>query len=134
MPKHGRLTVVKVKDSGGTLRDLTPYLTDSDFPDETDAVDVTPYGVTRKVYLVGLGDGTLSGSGNWDATPDGWLAGLRGVDAVDYEYYPAGTATGMVKYAGKVQLKSYGMTSESGGKVGFSFSMQQTGDQTRTVV
>jgi hypothetical protein len=60
----------------------------------------------------------VSISGSWDATADAILAGIVGV-AGTFEYGPAGSAGGAVKFTGEAICTSYNVSAPVGDKVSF---------------
>ena len=91
---HGKLAAFKVDDSGGTLRDLSAYLNDIGFPRDQEMADTTTFKTTgtAKTFIPGLSDSTISISGLFDATADGYLAGLVGfASSQSFEYGPQGS-------------------------------------------
>lgn len=131
---HGKSAVFQVQDSGGTLRDLSSYLTSDGLSREADTPEVTAKGDNSKNYIAGLFDGSIPIEGNFDVVVDGYLAGILNV-ARTFEYYPAGTPVGATKpkYSGSVILTSYEVEAPVDDKVGFSGEFQITGDVVRAV-
>ena len=130
---HGKSTVFKLDDSGGTLRDLSSYLMEVSFPETIETADVTAFGTTgAKSYIVGLKDATISLTGKWDSTLDGYIAGVLGQSAsLSFEYGPAGSTAGLVKYSGECYVTSYNIGSPVGDAVSASVELQVTGAVTR---
>lgn len=131
---HGKSAVFKLDDSGGTLRDLSTYLDDIGFPRDIETAETTTFGVagSAKTYIVGLSDATISISGKFDATADGYLAGVVGNSAtLSFEYGPAGSTGGNVKYSGECIMTSYEVSASVGDVVTASADFQVTGQITR---
>lgn len=128
---HGKSAVFKVDDSGGTLRDISAYCDNVDFPLTADTAEVTTFGDSSKEYVAGLKDATISISGSWDATADGYLADIVGA-AGTFEYGPAGSAGGSIKFTGEAICTGYTVTAPVGDKVSFSAEFQVTAAVTRT--
>jgi predicted secreted protein len=128
---HGKTAVFKIDNSGGSLQDISAYCDNVDFPLTSDTAEVTTFGDASKEYIAGLKDATVSISGSWDATADGILAGIVGV-AGTFEYGPAGSAGGAVKFTGEAICTSYNVSAPVGDKVSFSAEFQCTGAITRT--
>ena len=129
---HGKSTVFKLDDSGGTLRDLSTYLMEVSFPESIETADVTAFGASAKSYIVGLKDSTISLTGKWDATLDGYIAGTLGQAAsLSFEYGPAGSGSGSIKYTGECYVTSYNIGSPVGDAVSASVELQVTGAVTR---
>lgn len=130
--RHGKSTVFKIDDSGGTLRDISNTLTDVSFPRSIDTAESSSFGDSAKQYVVGLSDATISVSGNFDATIDGYLAGTVGQAAtLSFEYGPEGSTAGYVKFSGECILTSYEVSGAIGDVVTYSAEYQVTGSVTR---
>jgi hypothetical protein len=129
---HGKSAAFKLDDSGGTLRDLSSYLMEVSFPSTIETAEVTAFGASNKAYIVGLEDTTISLTGKWDSTFDGYIAGVLGQAAsLSFEYGPAGTTGGLVKYSGECYVTSYNIGSPVGDAVSASVELQVTGAVTR---
>ena len=141
MPVHGKKTVFKLDNLANTLTDISAKCTNVDFPLDAEVTEVSGFGASSKVYIVGLKDSKISLQGNWDAAIDTQLFALLGAgeptgqpanEGFDFEYGPEGSATGATKNTGKAILTKFQKTSPIGGKVSFSAELQVTGDVTRT--
>jgi hypothetical protein len=131
---HGKSAVFKLDDSGATLRDLSAYLNDISLSRDIETAETTTFGVagSAKTYIVGLSDATFSISGLFDATADGYLAGVLGQSAtLSFEYGPAGSTAGLVKYSGECIMTSYEVSAAVGDAVQASADFQVTGAITR---
>jgi hypothetical protein len=129
---HGKTAVFKVDDSGGTLRDLSAYLEEVSFPRSVETSETTTFGNSAKTYIVGLSDATVSITGIFDSVSDGYLAGALGVATpLDFEYGPAGSTAGLIKYSGTCFMTSYEVSAPVGDKVSASAEFQVTGAITR---
>ena len=130
--RHGKSTVFKVDNSGGSLTDISNTLTDVSFPQSVDTAETSTFGSSAKSYVVGLTDSTLSVSGNFDATVDAHLAAVLGQAAsLSFEYGPEGSTAGYVKYTGEAYLTSYEKSGAIGDVVSYSAEFQVTGSITR---
>ena len=131
---HGKNAVFKLDDSGGTLRDLSSYINEASMPRSIETAETTTFGVSggSKTYITGLNDTTISISGLFDATADGYLAGVLGQSAtLSFEYGPLGSTGGYVKYSGECIMTSYEVSSSVGDVVSASAQFQVTGAVTR---
>jgi hypothetical protein len=132
--RHGKSTVFKVDNSGGSLTDISNTLTDVSFPRSVDTAETSAFGDSAKTYIVGLSDATVSVSGNYDATVDAHLAGVLGQAAtLSFEYGPEGSTSTFVKYTGECILTSYEKSGAIGDVVTYSAEFQVTGAVTRDV-
>lgn len=131
---HGYKAVIKVADSGATLRDLTGYISSTGLQRLADMAETTVLGASAKTYIPGQTDGTIPLEGNFDPTADGYLAGILGYEtAVAFEYYPAGEPVGSTKpkYSGSCFLASYDIETGVDDKASISGELQITGTVTR---
>jgi hypothetical protein len=131
---HGKSAVFKLDNSSGTLVDYSTYLDNVGFPRSVDTAETTTFGVagSAKTYIVGLSDATVSLSGLFDSAADATLAGVLGQAAtISFEYGPAGSTTGLIKYSGEAIMKSYQVTAAVGDSVKASVELQVTGAVTR---
>jgi hypothetical protein len=127
---HGKTAEFQIDNSGGSLTDISAYCDNVDFPLTADTAEVTTFGDASKEYIGGLKDATISISGSWDATADGVLAAIIGLTG-SFQYGPAGTTGGNIKYTGECICTSYNVTAPVGDKVSFSAEFQVTGAVTR---
>lgn len=131
-PVHGSRAFFSVQDSGGVVRDLSAFLNESGLPRSADTAEVTTGGNTAKKYIAGLKDGTVPIGGPYDATVDGYLDGILGVER-NFVYRPAGTGAGLPEYTGAAILTSYEPASPVDDASSFSGEFQLTGDVARAL-
>ena len=132
---HGKDTVVKVADNGGTLRDVSNVVDSTGLARSVDAAEVTAFGNQDKAYIAGLRDATLPITGFADPTVDGYFAGILGWSTpVAWEVYPMGSATGKIKMNGSAILTRYESAPAVGDAVKVTGELQSTGAITRTVL
>ena len=125
--------------SASTLSFISNKLNNIDFPRPVDLIDVTPFNSTNrtKQYVNGNADATVSISGFWDATVDGYLNGIVAhTSASKIRYFPAssGNTTGadFIQYKADAFLSSYSVSATVDGANEFSADFQLTGTITRT--
>lgn len=131
---HGKSAVFKLDNSSGSLVDYSSYLNDLSLSRDIETAETTTFGVagSAKTYIVGLSDATFSISGLFDATADGTLAGVLGQSAtLSFEYGPAGSTAGLIKYSGECIMTSYEISAAVGDAVQASADFQVTGAITR---
>ena len=129
---HGKSTNFTLDDTAGAVRDLSDTLTSVDFPESIETAETTAFGSSAKSYIVGLSDATISLSGIWDATVDGYIAGGAEPASRSFVYGPAGSTGGNVKYTGEAIVTSYSISNPVGDVVTYSVDLQVTGAVTRT--
>ena len=123
---HGKGTEVLLDEF-----DLSSYFNSVDTSRSTDTAETTAFGSSSKSYIVGLRDATISVSGIWDATVDGYFIGTEPASRT-FIYGPAGDTGGNVKYTGEAILTSFSISNPVGDVVTYSADFQVTGDVTRT--
>jgi predicted secreted protein len=128
---HGKSTDFALDDTGGSSRNISDTLTDVSFPQTIDTAETTAFGSSNKSYIVGLKDTTISVSGIWDATVDGYISGTEPASR-SFIYGPAGSTSGNVKYTGECIMTNYAVSNPVGDVVTFSIDLQVTGAVTRT--
>ena len=126
---HGKNAAFKIDDSGGTLRDITDVLTDVAVSRTADVAEVSAFSNSSKAYVAGLKDATITISGSFDATVDGYLKGILGAEG-SFEFFPIGTTGGNPKASGECIMTSYDRTPDVGGAVTFTAAFQVSGDVT----
>ena len=132
---HGKTSKFTLEDSGGVSRDVSSYLTQSGLDRSADLVDTTTFQATAKTYIQGWQDGKFTLNGIWDPTIDGYLSGLYTAGTVrTFTYYPAGTATTNVSYAGTAICMSYVDSSDIGDANKWNAEFQVVGAVTRAVL
>lgn len=129
---HGKSTNFTLDDTSGTVRNFSDTLTSVDFPASLDVAETTAFGSSAKSYIVGLEDTTISCSGIWDATIDGYLTGGAEPASRSFVYGPAGSTAGNVKYTGEAIMTSYSISNPVGDVVTYTLDLQVTGAVTRT--
>ena len=130
---HGKNAAFKIDDSGGTLRDISNVLTDVAVSRTADVAEVSAFSNSSKAYVAGLKDATITISGSFDATVDGYLSGILGAEG-SFEFYPIGTTGGNPKASGEAICTSYDRTPDVGGAVTFTAAFQVSGDVTEGTV
>jgi hypothetical protein len=131
---HGKAAKVQVADSSSTLRDLSSVINASALQRTCETADVTTFGLNDRAYISGLRDATIPLDGFSDATTDGYLAGILGGTAANWELYPMGSATGLIKYSGSAILTKYESRPDVGDVVKITGELHVTGTITRAVL
>lgn len=131
-PVHGSKAKFSITDSGGTVRDLTAFLSSAGMPRSADTAETSVLGLTSKRYIPGLKDGTIPIEGPFDVTVDGYLNGILGMERV-FAYDPQGTGSGTPHYAGSAILTSYESETAVDDAGSMTGEFQITGDVTRTL-
>lgn len=127
---HGKGTVVKLDNSGGSLQDLSAYINSEDLSRQAETAETTTFGADSKTYIPGLKDGTFSLSGVWDPTLDAHMDGILGV-AGSFEIGPEGSANGDVKYSGEAICTDYSGSNPVGDVATWSAEFQISGNVSR---
>jgi hypothetical protein len=130
---HGYLTCFKLDNSAGTLVDLSQYMRSSGLKRIADMAEVGGYGTQPKSKIVGRTDANIPIGGVWDATLDIHMSGILGLTATQtFEWGPAGSVAGSVKYTGECRLASYDQDSPIDAEATWSGQLEVTGAVSRT--
>tara|TARA_R100001463_G_scaffold675_3_gene3048 strand:+ start:137 stop:541 length:405 start_codon:yes stop_codon:yes gene_type:complete len=127
---HGKSGYFRLDDASSGIQNISTYCDDISFPETIDTAETTAFGATSKSYIVGLRDATISISGKWDATLDGYMIGTEPASRT-FEFGPAGGTSGLVKYTGECILTNYSVSTSVGDVVTWSADLQVTGNVTR---
>lgn len=125
---HGRLSVLRIADSAGALRDISGDVNSVEAPATGDTVEVSGFGDTTKKYVVGLQDSQMRVQGNYnDAATTGAHTVLSGVvggtTGLAMHFWPKGSASGAPVFSGSVLASEYSVSSGIGAAVGFSANL-----------
>lgn len=130
---HGKDSVFKQDDAGGTLRTLTAYVDSvSGLPGGRALSEVTAMGDGGTKSIPGLANTQYSIKGHFDSTattgPYVVLNGLRTATATSsFEFGPEGGTTGKVKILGESWLTECTFDSTVAEKVSFEATFQVDG-------
>lgn len=137
---HGKKSVFKIDNSGGSLIDISAYCEEVSLSRDIETAEVTTFGDDAKEYITGLSDATISLSGKFDAgsasAVDAVLSGILGQDATvswAYRVNSASVSATNPEYQGEGILTSYEVSGTVGDAVTFSAELQCTGAITRAV-
>ena len=128
---HGKSVDFELDDTSGTSRSISGPLNSVDFRVVTETADTTAFGSSSRSFIVGLESATISISGLWDATVDGYIKGGTEPASRSFIYGPAGSTWSNVKYTGEAILTNYSISSPVGDVVTYSCDLQVTGAVTR---
>ncbi len=126
---HGYKGDIRIQDSGGTFRVISPDLAEITVTTDMPVADVTGFGSVAKSFV--------SGQYSWTVDLRGWFNSLTstGADtvlgplsisgsAVMATVYPEGSATNNTSYAGSVYCIGYTRTANLGGGVAVTARFQ----------
>ena len=136
----GQRSRFRIADTGGTMRDLSAYITEvGGLPGERALNDVTALGDDGARFTPGTEAVIFTLRGLFDDTAthgaDAVLGALRYHAApTNFEYAPAGLATGSVRYTGKCRVAAYEIRSKAGELASWEARLQVEGATTRTAV
>jgi len=129
---HGKSAAFKLDNSSGSLVDYSAYLEEVSMPRSIETAETTTFGSSAKSYITGFSDATISISGKFDSAADATLAAVLGQAAtLSFEYGPAGSTAGLIKYSGECIMTSYEIGASVGDAVTASVELQVTGTITR---
>ena len=107
--------------------DITGFLDNESLDQTRDTLETTVFGLTARTYISGLNTGSVSLSGPWDPTLDGYVEAANDGAVVAYEFGPEGSTAGDVKKSGDCLFSDYSVSTSVDGRVEWSASFQPTG-------
>jgi hypothetical protein len=122
---HGKDSDVEIY-SGGSYRLMSGYVSSAGLSRAFDTAETTNLASTGKEYVAGLGDGTLSLSGMFDPTAEGYLTAIAGT-VTQFYYYPEGKSNGKPRKGGDCILTSLSSESPVDGMVSMDAEFQVSG-------
>lgn len=128
----GEKANLQIKDSGGTLRDISTYVTQTDFDRPQDSVDTSTYGSINRSFIPGLQNGTFTVAALYDPTFVGYLDGILAYQGtattlLTYQWAPQGTASTNPKYTGSYIMTDYKVSAPVAGVTTVSANLQISG-------
>ncbi|MGI8425547.1 MAG: phage tail tube protein [Actinomycetota bacterium] len=135
---HGKDQFLQVEDTGAAiLRDLSPFLDNSDFDRQVDMSDSTTVGLEDKTSIPGLSGASIELGGKYDDTavsgPDVVLGGVIASKVrVAFEYGPLGNTTGKPKYTGECYVERFRISAPLENVVKFTATLRVDGPPTRS--
>ena len=133
----GQKSRFRIADTGGVTRDLSAYITDViGLPGERALNDVTALGDSGARFKPGADTVSFTLRGLFDDSAthgaDAVLGALRyHTSPVNFEYAPAGLATGSVRYTGKCWVAAYEVHSKGGQLVSWQARLRVEGETNR---
>lgn len=128
---HGKNSHYSIDATGDTLTDISQYTDNVEgLPGEQEFGDVTVYGDEGHKNIPGLENSTHTIGGNWDPSLDAIL-GVRRTETATFEFGPAGSGSGNVKYSGECWITSYTVSAPVAEKVVWTASIRVDGTVTR---
>ncbi len=126
-----------MSDATGTSHDLSPSITDVDgIPGSRSLIDVTSLTDEGHSYVPGPHNPAVTLTGIFDDDTDAVLGALFSEghpSPVEFDYAPAGTSPGSVKYTGRCWIERYKVSSTAGERVGYTATLRVDGSVTRDV-
>lgn len=131
--QHGKDSALKLDNVAGSLTDISQYVRSSEgLPGSAEPAETTTYGKEAKTYIQGLSDAVVSLEGVWDSALDAVFgAPANWATTRSFEFGPAGSGSGAVKYSGEALISSYAVSAPVGGVVTWSATLQVSDAITR---
>lgn len=134
MATHGKDSYFALDNTAGSMTDISAYCDASDLAQEIEMADVTALGDEGHKNIPGLENSTANVSGHWDSTQADIIGSTtqRKAGTRTFEYGPAGSGSGAIKYTGEVWISSYSDSSPVGDKVSWSATLMVDGTVTKS--
>lgn len=125
---HGRDGNFQLDSSGGSLVDLSPYITNVSGDRSIDMADVTHIGDQDKYSIPGTKGMTLSISALMEPVLVAHVGGIAGLLATQsFSWSPMGVTTGLPLFTGEGRVTRYSPAGGIGGAAGFNFDLMLDG-------
>jgi hypothetical protein len=120
---------LKVDSSVNVLTEIATWLNDISSDASTDELDATTFtpGATAPVksIIFGATERTMTIAGRWVPAAETFFSAIDGLQNLDYEYGPEGTATGKTKISGTLNAGSWSGPQQSvDGVIGFTMTFK----------
>ena len=114
--------------------DISAFVDSLSLSRDVNTLETTNFGSSGNAsFIAGIEGLSITGSGSYDSTGDGVMAGTFDGSSVAWDYRPDNTSSA-VKYTGNAFVQNYTIDSAVADKVNFSFSLVVTGAVTRGTV
>jgi len=132
---HGKNQYLSVKDTGGTLRNISVFIDNAEFDRQIDMSESTTVGLEDKIYLPGLNGAAIEVAGKFDDTavtgPQVVLGGVLAAKVLSgFEFGPLGNAVGKTKYSGNCWVERFRVSAPLEGVVKFAATLRVNGPVT----
>lgn len=132
MAKAGHVAWFALDSAAGSLVNLQQYLDNTSLAQNINAVDVSALGTQAKAFVVGLSDGQITISGPYAAGLHTHIgsclaAQAAGTASHSFLYGPGGSVASEAKISGECIVTGYTPSSQVGGRVEWTASLQVTG-------
>lgn len=123
---HGKDSVFKIDDSGGSLRDISNDVDNvSGLPSARALSEVSSYGDAGERFIPGMQGASFTVTGQFNsAATTGSVTVLNGLrtygSTATFEYGPEGGSAGKIRYTGECWMESFTCDSSAKDKVPFS--------------
>lgn len=135
--KAGTVSFFMLDNAAGALVNLSPYIDDTQVPQQTAMLDVSTFGTGAKAFIPGLTNGdTIALKGPYDVTVHTHMTAAKGsTDAgvsASWVWGPGGSVASQAKITGESFISNYQVSSGVGGRVEWTASLQISGAVTNT--
>lgn len=127
----GKAAVFEIDDTAGSVQDISNVLNQIDFPQTQETAETTAFGSSARSYIVSLTTATISVTGMYDQTVNGYLNGGAEPASRTFTYKP-GVESGDAIYSGECIMTGFNQGTPVGDTNTFSADFLVTGQITRT--
>jgi len=132
---HGAVAIFKLDNAGGSLTDISTYVSSITFTPTADSAETSTLGTTSKSYIPGLKDCTISLTGLIDPTLTAIMSSALGnVTTKSFQYDPQGSVSTCDRWTGECFCTSFNMDTNLGGAATWSADLQVTGAVTLATI
>ncbi len=131
--KAGTASAWFLCNAAAAVQNLSPYTDNLSVPQTVQQLEVSAFGTAAKAFITGLTDGdTITASGPYDVTIHTQITALKaaqaaGSAAAGFFWGPGGSVAAQARVGGSGFVASYQLTSTTGGRVEYTYSLQVSG-------
>lgn len=126
--RAGTTSKLYITTAGGSLSDVSAFADSTGADLSATQLDVSVFGAQAQAFLNGQTTGNISIGGPLDAAMHTIVSGLYSAGSTSaFIYGPGGSVAAQARFAGSVNVSSYGVSTSASGRVEYSATLQITG-------
>lgn len=126
--RAGTTAKLYISSAAGAVTDVSPYADSTGLDTSAAQLDVSVFGTQAQAFLNGQTTWNVSLGGPLDATLHTLVAGLWSAGSTaSFIYGPGGSVATQARFAGSLNVASYGVSVSASGRAEYTASLQITG-------
>jgi hypothetical protein len=126
--RAGTTTALYISNAAGSVNNVSPWADTTGADLSATQLDVSAFGTQAQAFINGQTTGQISLGGPLDAPMHTIVAGLYSAgSSASFIFGPGGSVATQARFAGSVNVSSYGVSTSASGRVEYSATLQITG-------